>query len=151
MFGGDFVAEMEANGKIYSFNLSEKELEKAISEYKGLTAAESILLPSWGHFCAFVGVSGKTLKKVIEQGLRRDGYEKSAYYGRAVMLESFRDWCIGELLSNPNWGGKNANKAMKILAIEHGLQEAPPPKSTGPGVCVVKFGADDPRGKKAGK
>ena len=145
------MAEMEANGKIYGFNLSEKDLEAAICRYKDMVAAEEILLPSWGHFCAFVGVSSKTLKKVIEQGTRRDAYEKSAYYNRAVALESFRDWCIGELLSNPNWGGKNANKAMKILAIEHGLQETPPPKSTGPGVCVVTFGDGDPRGKKAGK
>lgn len=145
------MAEMEANGKIYGFNLTEKELNAAISKYKNMVATEEILLPSWGHFCAFVGVSGKTLKKVIDQGLRRDAYEKSAYYGRAVALETFRDWCIGELLSNPNWGGKNANKAMKILAIEHGMQEAPAPKASGPGVCVVEFGGGDPRGKKAGK
>lgn len=145
------MAELEANGKIYGFNLTEKELIAAIAQYKNMTATGDIELPSWSHFCAFVGVSGKTLKKVIDQGMRRDAYEKSAYYGRAVALESFRDWCIGELMSNPRWGGKNANKAMKVLAIDHGIQEAPAPKASGPGVCVVKFGDGDPRGKKAGK
>lgn len=145
------MAEMEGNGKVYGFNLSEKELKTAISQYMSMAASGEILLPTWANFCAFLGVGSATLKAVIAQGLRRDGCERSAYYSRAAMLESFRDWCIGELQSNPNWGGKNANKAMKILAIEHGIQETPAPKASGPGKIVIEFGGGDPRAKKAGK
>lgn len=149
------MAEMEGNGKVYGFNYSLKELSAKITEYKSLTKAGDILLPSWPDFCAFVDCDSEVLEDVMAQGLARGKVERSAYYDRALALKSMRRWCEAQLVSNPNWGGKMGVKSMMLLKQGFGggrkyMDERSNTKQ-GPATVVVKFGDGDPRGKKAGK
>ena len=141
----------EDSGRITEFNYSDKDLRAKIEEYKAKTAADEIILPSWPDFCSFLGVSDEKLEEVMERGFTKKG----AYYERALMLKNMGEWCEAQLVSNPNWGGKMAVKAMFLLKQGLGRSrkyiDEKTQKVTGPGKVEIKFGDGDPRGKKAAK
>lgn len=145
------MAYDDFSGKIAGFNYSDKQLENKIEEYKSCASAGDILLPSWPDFCTFLGVPAETLEAVMEQGFAKKG----AYYDRAVALKNMGEWCEAQLVSNPNWGGKMAVKAMFLLKQGLGRSRKYTDERTanvqGPAKIELNFGAGDPRGKKAGK
>ena len=90
----------------------------------------------------------------MERGLKKDG--ESAYSGRAGLLKNMGIWCEAQLVSNPNWGGKMAVKAMFLLKQGFGRSrryvDERSGKKAGEGVTVkMTFGGDDPRAKRAAK
>ena len=149
------MAGNDNTGKIPGFTLTDKELRESIDKYKAMTDDGSKPLPSWPDFCTFLGVGSNVLDEVMERGLDKKGNEKSAYYERALMLKSMGEWCEAQLVSNPNWGGKMAVKAMFLLKQGLGgtrkYVDEKAQKITGPGKVELHFGAGDPRAKKAGK
>ena len=141
----------EDSGRITDFNYSDKELEAKIAEYKSKTADQEIILPSWPDFCSFLGVGNDKLEEVMERGFAKKG----AYYDRAVMLKKMGEWCEAQLVSNPNWGGKMAVKAMFLLKQGLGrsrryVDERTQSITSKEGVQIT-FGGADPRAKKASK
>lgn len=145
------MAYDEDSGRITDFNYSDKELKAKIEEYKTRTYAGEIILPSWPDFCTFLGVGNDKLEEVMERGFTKKG----AYYDRAMMLKNMGEWCEAQLVSNPNWGGKMAVKAMFILKQGLGRSrkyvDEKSQKITGPGKIELHFGDGDPRAKRAGK
>ena len=141
----------EDSGRITEFNYSDKELEKTIESYKCKADAGEIVLPSWPDFCTFLGVSNDKLEEVMERGFGKKG----AYYDRAVMLKKMGEWCEAQLVSNPNWGGKMAVKAMFLLKQGLGRSrryvDERTQAITSKGGVKITFGGADPRAKKAGK
>ena len=71
------------------------------------------------------------------------------------MLKKMGEWCEAQLVSNPNWGGKMAVKAMFLLKQGLGrsrryVDERTQAITSKEGVKIT-FGGADPRAKKAGK
>lgn len=149
------MANNDNSGKIPGFTITEKELREKIDSYKAMVDSEQKPLPSWPDFCTFLGVGANVLDEVMERGLDKKGNEKSAYYERALLLKSMGEWCEAQLVSNPNWGGKMAVKAMFLLKQGLGgtrkYTDEKMQKITGPGKVELHFGGGDPRAKKAGK
>lgn len=149
------MANNDNSGKIPGFTMTDKELREKIEAYKAMVDNDLKPLPSWPDFCTFLGVSSDVLDEVMERGLDKKGNEKSAYYERALMLKSMGEWCEAQLVSNPNWGGKMAVKAMFLLKQGLGgtrkYADEKTQKITGPSKVELNFGGGDPRAKKAGK
>ena len=138
-------------GRIPDFQLTNKQLEDKIKQYKDMADSGEVLLPSWPDFCTFLGVGGDTLEMVMDRGFETKG----AYYDRAVALKKMGEWCEAQLVSNPNWGGKMAVKAMFLLKQGLGrsrryVDERTQAITSKEGVKIT-FGGADPRAKKAGK
>ena len=139
------------SGRIEGFNFTDESLMEKIEEYKNKTAVGDIILPSWPDFCTFLGVSDEKLEEVMERGFGKKG----AYYDRALMLKNMGEWCEAQLVSNPNWGGKMAVKAMFLLKQGLGRSrkyiDEKTQKVTGPSKIEIAFGDGDSRARKAGK
>ena len=140
------------SGIITDFPYNDTTLREKISEYQSRAYSGEIPLPSWPDFCAFVGCPDEKLEEVMERGFGKKG----AYYNRAMQLKNMGLWCEAQLVSNPNWGGKMAVKAMFLLKQGFGrsrkyVDEKSARKGVGVGTVNVTFGGDDPRGKKAAK
>ena len=138
-------------GRIPDFQLTDKQLDDKIKQYKDMADSGEILLPSWPDFCTFLGVGGETLEAVMDRGFDTKG----AYYDRAVMLKKMGEWCEAQLVSNPNWGGKMAVKAMFLLKQGLGrsrrYMDERSTTVTAADPVKITFGGADPRAKKAGK
>ena len=146
-----FVADTVDIGRIPDFQLTDKQLEDKIKQYKDMTDSGEIMLPSWPDFCTFLGVGGETLEAVMDRGFDTKG----AYYDRAVALKKMGEWCEAQLVSNPNWGGKMAVKAMFILKQGLGrsrrYMDERSTTVTASDPVKITFGGADPRAKRAGK
>ena len=147
------MAEFDNLGKIPGFTITDKELKEKINQYKDKTISGEIPLPSWPDFCSFLGIGDDVLDEVMERGLQKKENE-SAYYGRAMMLKNMGLWCEAQLVSNPNWGGKMAVKAMFLLKQGFGKSRKYTDEKNGkkePVKVELSFGGNDARAKKASK
>lgn len=138
------------SGRVLPFKLSDKDLEKAIAQYKADLEAEKFPRASWPHFCARLGYTEKEVEQVITRGEE----SKGAYYERAVMLQRMLTWIRGEMLSGAGWSGQNQTKAIFALKQEMGDGMAYTDgrgKASGPQEVRVVFGGGDSRAKRAGK
>ena len=148
------MAEFDNLGKIPGFTISDKELQAKIETYKARTESGEITLPSWPDFCSFLGIGDDVLDEVMERGLQKKENGESAYYGRAMALKSMASWCEAQLVSNPNWGGKMAVKAMFLLKQGFGRSRKYTDDKSGKKEAVkveLSFGGNDARSKKAAK
>lgn len=148
------MAVSDNSGKISGFTIKDRELQEKIDTYKARTESGEILLPSWPDFCSFLGIGDDILEEVMERGLAKKEDGESAYYGRAVMLKNMGHWCEAQLVSNPNWGGKMAVKAMFLLKQGFGRSRKYVDEKSGKKEAVkveLSFGGSDPRAKKASK
>jgi hypothetical protein len=74
-----------------------------------------------------------------------------------MQLKNMGLWCEAQLVSNPNWGGKMAVKAMFLLKQGFGRsrkyvdEKSAKKGGVGPVTVIQSFGDGDPRGKKAAK
>lgn len=145
------MAGNQQSGRVLAFRMGEKELVRKIEEYKQKTENGEIELPAWPSFCAFLGYTEDDVDEVMENGFSVRG----AYYERAVALKNAAQWCQAQLTSNPNWGGRNAAKA--IFLLKQGLgrmrKYTDYDKKNGnePIEVKISFGGPDPRAKKASK
>ena len=147
------MAVSDNSGKIPVFTITDKELQEKIDIYKARTDSGEIPLPSWPDFCSFLGIGDDILDEVMESGLQKKDNE-SAYYGRALMLKNMGHWCEAQLVSNPNWGGKMAVKAMFLLKQGFGRSRKYADEKTGKKEALkveLSFGGNDARSKKAAK
>lgn len=148
--GGVIMAGNQDSGRVLAFKMSEKELQQKIDEYKVKTDSGEILMPSWPHFCAYLGYTEVEIQDVINRGEEIKG----AYYDRAQMIKKMATWIKGQYASNPNWSGKAQGKAVFLLKQDHGdgvrYSEFDKGQS-GPVEVKISFGGNDPRAKKAAK
>lgn len=148
------MAETDNLGKIPGFTITDKELQAKIDLYKARTDSGEIPLPSWPDFCSFLGITDDVLDEVMERGLQKKENGESAYYGRATQLKNMGLWCEAQLVSNPNWGGKMAVKAMFLLKQGFGRSRKYADEKTGKKEALkveLSFGGNDARAKKAAK
>lgn len=144
------MAGNQDSGRVLAFRLSDKELERAIAQYKADLEAEKFPRASWPHFCARLGYTEREVEQVIARGEE----VKGAYYERAVMLQRMLTWIRGEMLSGAGWSGQNQTKAIFALKQEMGDGMAYTDgrgKQAGPSEVRVVFGGGDSRAKRAGK
>lgn len=145
------MAGNQDSGRVLTFRMGEKELNERIRAYQDKTTAGEIELPAWADFCASLGYTEDDIDEVMENGFS----VKGAYYGRAVALKNMAQWCLAQLTSNPNWGGRNAAKAIFLMKQGSGRMKKYTDNdkggSTGPLEVKVSFGGNDARAKKAGK
>ena len=147
------MADSDNLGKIPGFTITDKELSEKIELYKTRTESGDIPLPSWPDFCSFLGICDDVLDEVMERGLKKKEFE-SAYYSRAMMLKNMGHWCEAQLVSNPNWGGKMAVKAMFLLKQGFGRSRKYTDEKNGKKEALkveLSFGGNDSRAKKAAK
>ena len=147
------MAVSDNSGKIPGFTITDKELQEKIDIYKARTNSGEISLPSWPDFCSFLGIGDDVLDAVMERGLEKKDNE-SAYYVRALMLKNMGHWCEAQLVSNPNWGGKMAVKAMFLLKQGFGRSRKYTDEKNGKKEALkveLSFGGNDARSKKAAK
>jgi hypothetical protein len=140
------------SGNVLSFRMSEKELQKAIDDYKADLNKGKFQRASWPHFCARLGYTEQEVQEVIKRG----DEVKGAYYDRAVMLKRMLTWIRGEMLSSAGWGGQSQTKAIFALQQDYGdghqYVNNRGVGNTGGNVNIkVGFGGSDSRGKKASK
>jgi len=148
------MAVSDNSGKIPGFTIKDKELQEKIEIYKARTEIGEIPLPSWPDFCSFLGIGDDVLEEVMERGLTKKEDGESAYYQRALMLKNMGHWCEAQLVSNPNWGGKMAVKAMFLLKQGFGRSRKYVDEKSGKKESVkveLSFGGNDARAKKAAK
>lgn len=117
------------NGVITGFNMSEKELEKAINEYKNGVESGKYINPCPPQFYSIIGVDREIVRTVIAAGYK----ERSAYKKRAEMLKSALQWLRGEMASEIHWQGNKSIKTMFLLKQDWGdgitLEDKPDPKA----------------------
>jgi hypothetical protein len=109
------MANGDNSGRIVGFNMSEKELDEKIQQYKDMVKAGDVVLPYWTDFREFLGILQDALDEVMERGYFGDGARESAYHERALMIKRMGETCENYLNTHPNWGGKNAVKSMMLL------------------------------------
>lgn len=145
------MAGNQDSGRVLAFRMSEKDLEKAIEQYKADAAAGAFPRASWPHFCARLGYTEAEVSEVIRRG---EEVKCGAYYERSVQLQRMLTWIRGEMLSGAGWSGQNQTKAIFALKQDHGDGIAYADgngKQSGPVEVKISFGGSDPRAKKAGK
>lgn len=139
-----------SSGNVLAFRMSDKELQRAIDQYKADLEAGKFPRASWPHFCAYLGYTEREVEQVIARGEEIKG----AYYDRAVVLKRMMTWIRGEMLSGAGWSGQNQTKAIFALKQDHGdgvRYSDNDGKQTGPQEVRVIFGDGDPRAKRASK
>lgn len=145
------MAGNQASGNVLAFRMSEKELSKAIEQYKIDLEKGKFERASWPHFCARLGYTEQEVSEVI----RRADEVKGAYWERGLMLKRMLTWIRGEMLSGKGWGGQSQTKAIFALQQDYGdgTQYANNKQTAGSGNVRINvgFGGSDPRGKKASK
>ena len=138
------------SGRNATFHLSEKELLKAIDQYKLDLQNGEFARASWPHFAAYLDSTEQELAKVIEAGADKG----SAYNGRAEALKKMATWVRGQYMSAPGWNGQLTSRAIFALkqdigdGVKWSDQDA---KQTGPVEVRISFGGQDKRAKDAAK
>lgn len=138
------------SGRNATFHLSEKELLKAIDQYKLDLQNGEFARASWPHFAAYLDSTEQELAKVIEAGADKG----SAYSGRAEALKKMATWVRGQYMSAPGWNGQLTSRAIFALkqdigdGVKWSDQDA---KQTGPVEVRISFGGQDKRAKDAAK
>ena len=146
------MAGNTSSGNVLAFKMSEKELQKAIDQYKSDLEKGKFQRASWPHFCARLGYTEQEVSEVI----RRGEEVKGAYYDRAIMLKRMLTWIRGEMLSSAGWGGQSQTKAIFALQQDYGdghqyVNNRGVGNQGGNVNIKVGFGGSDPRGKRASK
>lgn len=117
------------NGFIYGFNMSEKQLEEVINEYKSEVESGVIINPCPPQFFDYIGVNRDIVRTVIVAGAK----DRSTYRKRAEMLKSALQWLRGEMASEVHWQGNKSIKTMFLLKQDWGdgitLEDKPDPKA----------------------
>ena len=144
------MAGNENSGRNPTFRLSEKELEKAIAQYKNDLEAGIFSRASWPHFAAYIDSTEQELAEVIKAGESAT----SAYRGRGVLLKKMATWIRGQMMSAPGWNGQLTSRA--IFALKQDVGDGvrwsdAEEKQKGPQEVVVRFGGNDERAKNAAK
>lgn len=67
------MAGNQDSGRVLAFKLSEKQLEKAIAQYKQDLADGKFPRPSWPHLCARLGYTESEVAEVIQRGIEVKG------------------------------------------------------------------------------
>lgn len=138
------------SGRIPTFSIGEKELERRIEQYKADVKDGVIVRASWPHFCASLDCTEKDVADVMAM----EDNPGSAYKIRARMLKKMLTWCRGQMLSAPGWNGQMTARAIFALKQDMGDGVKYTDKDdgkTGPVEIKVSFGGDDPRAKQASK
>lgn len=142
---------MTENERFIDFDMSEKELEKAIESYKNKVKEGEIETPCPSDWYAFIGFNIDQMRELYVRGLE----DKNRYSVRALAAKKMLDWCRNQLVVHPYWCGKNAVKSMYLLKQDWGdgvkwTDDARQAKASGSPV-VLQFGGNDKRSGKASK
>lgn len=133
------------SGPGLTFRLTEKELEKAIVQYKADLASGEFVRPSWPHFCAYLGYTEEDVAAVMRM-------DTDAYRGRATQLKRMGTWMRGQILSGAGWSKQPAGTTVFALKQDVGdgvmYTDYAQPQAM---EVKVTFGGGDKRSNKAAK